>query len=231
MLMATLLPGQAKEEEDFSEIEEGAPAPESSKTSSSLQGGGPQTWVNTDFYAQVSNVMPSGGVVLSPGQQLKTVSVGEEKPHNKAQDSKDSEEEVDEKQVEPQFQLVVVDPKESCYTVESSVRQLDTAPCSPPPDEDHQTTQAQPLGTKPAAKPAESSSHSAYVQPGSPPAQNFAPVADYTVVQEFDRQHSLLLNPARISSPSPCTPQRPLKALPAMPVGYVTPDLLGNMSP
>lgn len=226
MLMATLLPGQAEDEEDSSEIEERASAPDSSKTSCSPQTGGPQTWINTDFYAQVSNVMPSGGVVLSPGQQLKTVPVGEEK----AQDSKDSEEEVEEKQTELQFQLLVVDPEDGCYTAESSVRQFDTGPCSPPPDEGRQAAQAQPLGTKPAAK-AESSSQSPYVLPGSPQTQNFAPLADYTVVQEFDLQHSLLLNPTSHSSPPPCTPQHPLKALPAMPVGYVTPDLLGNISP
>lgn len=227
MLMATLLPGQAEDEEDSFEMEERASAHDSSKTSSGLQAGGPQTWINTDFYAQVSNVMPSGGVVLSPGQQLKTIPVSEEKARSKVQDSKDSEEELEEKQTE-QFQLLVVDPEDGCYTVESSVRQFDAAPCSPPSDEGHQTAQAQPLGTKPEAK-AESSSQSPYVLPGSPQTQNFAPVADYTVVQEFDRQHSLLLNPT--STPPHCTPQRPLKALPAMPVGYVTPDLLGNISP
>lgn len=230
MLMATLLPGQAEDEEDSAETEEKASVPDSSMTSSNLQTGGPQTWINTDFYAQVSNVMPSGGVVLSPGQQLKTVPIGEERAHSKVQDSKDSEEEVEEKQPELQFQLLVVVPEDGCYTAESSAQQFDTTPCSPPPDEGHQATQAQPLGTKPAAK-AESSTQSPYVLPGSPQTQNFAPVADYTVVQEFDRQHSLLLNPTSRSSPPPCTPQRPLKALPAMPVGYITPDLMGNISP
>lgn len=227
MLMATLLPGQAEDEEHSAEAVEKASAPDSSKTSSNPQTEAPPTWVNTDFYAQVSNVMPSGGVVLSPGQQLKTVSVGEEKTHDKAQDSKDSEEEVEEKQPELQFQLLVVVPEDGCYTAESSARQSDTPPCSPPPGEGHQAAQAQPLGTK----PAESCSQSPYVLPGSPQTQNFAPVADYTVVQEFDRQHSLLLNPTSRSSPPPCTPQRPLKALPAMPVGYITPDLLGNIAP
>lgn len=222
MLMATLLPGQAEDERDPPEAEEKASSPDSSKTSSNLQTGGPQTWINTDFYAQVSNVMPSGGVVLSPGQQLKTAPVGEEK----AQDFKDGEEEVEEKQ-DLQFQLLVVVPEDDCYTAEGSTRQFDAAPSAPPPDEGHQAAQTQPLGTK----PAESSSQSPYVLPGSPQTQNFAPVADYTVVQEFDRQHSLLLNPTSRSSPPPCTPQRPLKALPAMPVGYVTPDLLGNISP
>lgn len=232
MLMSTLLPGQAEDEDDSTETQEKASAPDSSKASGNMQTDAPQTWINTDFYAQVSNVMPSGGVVLSPGQQLKTAPVGEEKTtHDKAQDSKDSEEEAEEKQPELQFQLLVVVPEDACYTAESgAVRHSDTTPCSPPPDEGHQAAQAQPLGTKPAAK-AESSSQSPYVLPGSLQTQNFAPVADYTVVQEFDRQHSLLLNPTGRSSPPPCTPQRPLKALPAMPVGYITPDLLGNISP
>lgn len=30
-----------------------------------------QSWVNLDFYAQVSNITPAGGVLLSPGQQSK----------------------------------------------------------------------------------------------------------------------------------------------------------------
>lgn len=230
MLMATLLPGQAEDEGDSSETDGKASVTDSSKASSNLQTRGPQTWINTDFYAQVSNVMPSGGVVLSPGQQLKTVPVGEEKTQDKAHDSKDSEEDVEEKQPELHFQLLVVDPEDGCYTADSSARQFDTVPSSPPPDEGHWVAQAQPLGTKPAAK-AESSSQSPYVLPGSPQTQNFVPVADYTVVQEFDRQHSLLLNPTGRSSPPPCTLQRPLKALPAVPVGYVTPDLLGNISP
>lgn len=223
MLMATLLPGQEEDEEDSAETHGKASATDSSKASINLQTGGPQTWINTDFYAQVSNVMPSGGVVLSPGQQLKTVPVEEENQHDKA---KDSEEKVEEKQLELHFQLLVVDPEDGCYTADSSARQSDTVLCSQSPDEGQRAAQAQPLGTK-----AESNSHSPYVLPGSPQSQNFVPVADYTVVQEFDRQHSLLLNPNSRSSPPPCTPQRPLKALPAMPVGYVTPDLLGNISP
>lgn len=229
MLMATLLPGQAEDEEDSLEFEKRASVPDGSKTGVNLQAGGPQTWVNTDFYAQVSNVMPSGGVVLSPGQQLKiqeSTPAAEEKTHKKAKDPKDVEEK---KPAEQQFQLLVVDPEDGGYTTESSARQINTPPRSPMPGEGYQTIHPQPVETKPA--PKAENNPSPYILPESPQAQNFAPVADYTVVQECDRQHSLLLNPPPRNSPPPCMPQRPLKALPAMPVGYITPDLLGDISP
>uniref|UniRef100_A0A3B4TNH9 Growth hormone receptor a n=1 Tax=Seriola dumerili TaxID=41447 RepID=A0A3B4TNH9_SERDU len=233
MLMATLLPGQPEDGEASLDAVERAPTPErGERPLVQTQTAGPQTWVNTDFYAQVSNVMPSGGVVLSPGQQLRiqeSTSATEEEMQKKGKEGEDSDETEEKKQKELQFQLLVVNPEGSGYTTESNARQISTPPSSPMPGEGYQTIHPQPLETKPAATVEDN--RSPYILPDSPQSQFLAPVADYTVVQEVDSQHSLLLNPPPHHSPPPCLPQHPLKALPAMPVGYITPDLLGNLSP
>lgn len=233
MLMATLLPGQPEDEETSFDLVGSPPAPESrERPLIQTQTGGPQTWVNTDFYAQVSNVMPSGGVVLSPGQQLRiqeSTSASEEDAHQKGKDPKGCEDAEEKKPRELQLQLLVVDPEGGGYTTESIARQISTPPSSPTSVGGYQTIQPPPAETKPAATAEDN--QSPYILPDSPESRLFAPVADYTVVQEMDNQHSLLLNPPPQQLPPPCLPQHPLKALPAMPVGYITPDLLGNLSP
>ncbi|XP_031712160.1 growth hormone receptor a [Anarrhichthys ocellatus] len=233
MMMATLLPGQPEDGEASLDIVKRAPAPErGERTLVHTQTGGPRTWVNTDFYAQVSNVMPTGGVVLSPGQQLRIqegTSGAEEETHKKGKEHKSSEDSEVDKEKELQFHLLVVDPEGGSYAAESNARQMGAPPGSPMPGEGYQTIHPQPAETKPAA--AAEDNQSPYILPDSPQSQFFARVADYTVVQEVDNQHSLLLNPPPRQSPPPCMPQHPLKALPAMPVGYITPDLLGNLSP
>ncbi|XP_044230538.1 growth hormone receptor a isoform X2 [Thunnus albacares] len=231
MLMATLLPGQPEDREASLNVVERA-SERGERPLIHTQTGGPQTWVNTDFYAQVSNVMPSGGVVLSPGQQLRiqeNTSTTEEETQKTGKESEGNEGTDEKKQKELQFQMLVVDPEGSGYTTESSARQISTPPSSPMPDKGYHTIQPQPVETKPAVTAEDN--QSPYILPDSPQSQFFAPVADYTVVQEVDSQHSLLLNPPPLQSPPPCLPQHPLKALPAMPVGYITPDLLGNLSP
>ncbi|XP_040010943.1 growth hormone receptor a isoform X2 [Xiphias gladius] len=232
-LMATLLPGQPEDGEDSLDVVERAPTQErGERPLVQTQTAGPQTWINTDFYAQVSNVMPSGGVVLSPGQHLRiqeSTSATEEETQKKGRESEDSEETEEKKQKELQFQLLVVDPEGSGYTTESNARQISTPPSSSMPGEGYQTIHPQQVETKPAATVEDN--QSPYILPDSPQSQFFAPVADYTIVQEVDSQHSLLLNPPPHQSPPPCLPQHPLKALPAMPVGYITPDLLGKLSP
>ncbi|XP_058492050.1 growth hormone receptor a [Solea solea] len=230
--MATLRPGPPEDREaSLSDVE----AQKSEKKDMALaqtQNAGPQTWVNTDFYAQVSNVMPSGGVVLSPGQQLRSqegASAMQEETQKKGKDSKAGDETEEKKQKEQQFELLVVDPDGSGYITESNAQQSSTPIISQIPGEGHQTLRPQPVETKPAA--AAEDNQSPYIVSDSPFTQFSAPVSDYTVVQEVDTQHSLLLNPPSRQSPPPCLPQHPLKSLPAMPVGYVTPDLLGNLSP
>ncbi|KAM4576115.1 growth hormone receptor a [Odontesthes bonariensis] len=234
MLMAALLPGQPEDEEDEETslgFAERAPALERGETVVvQSQTGGPQTWINTDFYAQVSNVMPSGGVVLSPGQQHRiqeSTSFSEKETQKKDKQSHDSENTEEQKAKEPQFQLVEVDPEGSGYTTESNAQQISSPPSSPMTGEGYQTILPQSTETKPAV--TTDANQSPYILPESPQSQFFAPVADYTVVQELDTHHSLLLNPPPRQSTPPCLPQHPSKA--PMPVGYITPDLLGNLSP
>lgn len=222
--MGALLPSQ---DEDGSGNER-SPLLDASKTPGvQAQTEGAQTWVNTDFYAQVSNVMPSGGVVLSPGQQLRiqeSMAAAKVEAQKKANDPKDAEDAKEKKEAEQRSQLLLKDPEGSGYTTESSARQFNTPPCSPEPVEGYKATNAQ-------AAAATARQQSPYILPDSPQTQIFAPVADYTVVQELDSQQSLLLNPPPHQPPPPAVPQNPLKGLPAMPVGYVTPDLLRNLSP
>ncbi|NP_001316270.1 growth hormone receptor a precursor [Kryptolebias marmoratus] len=220
MLMASLLPGQPEDDEASMDAGEKAPASEAGESPLvQTQAEGPQTWINTDLYAQVSNVMPTGGVVLSPGQQPRiqeNTSASEERKDTEIQKPK-----------EPQLKLLVVHPNGSGYTTESNARQISTPPSSPMPEEGYQTIHPQPMETKSTA-PTEAN-QSPYILPDSPQPQLFAPVADYTVVQELDTHQSLLLNPPPPQAPPPCLPQHPLKA--PLPVGYITPDLLGNLSP
>ncbi|XP_038164009.1 growth hormone receptor a [Cyprinodon tularosa] len=227
MLIASLLPGQPEDNEDTVD----APASETGERPLiQTQIRGPQTWVNTDLYAQVSNVMPSGGVVLSPGQQPKiqdNTSSSESKTQKGEKKSEDKEGIEEQTKNEPRFQMLVMIPEGSEYSAESDAIQTSTPPSSLVPGSGYQTIQPQPTETKPAAMP--DTNQSPYILPESPQSQLFAPLADYTVVQELDTHHSLLLNPPPSQSPSLCQPQHPLKA--PMPVGYVTPDLLGNLTP
>ncbi|XP_068166767.1 growth hormone receptor a isoform X2 [Antennarius striatus] len=229
MLMSTLLPGQPENGESSFDFAESSPCPDGAKRPLvQTQTGGPQTWVNTDFYAQVSNVMPSGGVVLSPGQQLRSqesTSGTEDETQRKAEEPTEEKE-----QKELHFQLLVVDPEGSGYTTESNAQQISTPPSSPIPGEGYQSVHPDPVETKPTAAPEDN--QSPYILPDFPQPQIFAAVADYTVVQEVDSQHSLLLNPPpHHQSPASCQPRPPFKTLSNMPVGYITPDLLGNLSP
>ncbi|XP_056274190.1 growth hormone receptor a isoform X2 [Pseudoliparis swirei] len=233
LLMASLLPGQPEDGEASFDVVKRAPAPErGAGPLVHTRTGGPQTWVNTDFYAQVSNVMPTGGVVLSPGQQLRiqesTSGTAEEETRKKEKEPKGGEDGEEEKDKELQFQLLLVDREGGGGAAEGNAWQVGVPQSSPMPGDGY-TIHPQPADTKPAATAADNPSP--YILPDSPQSQFFARVADYTVVQEVDSQHSLLLNPPPLQSPPPCLPQHPLKALPAMPVGYVTPDLLGNLSP
>uniref|UniRef100_A0A3B5LC78 Growth hormone receptor a n=1 Tax=Xiphophorus couchianus TaxID=32473 RepID=A0A3B5LC78_9TELE len=215
--LASLLPGQPEDNKTCLD----APASETGeKPLIQTQIGGPQTWINTDLYAQVSNVMPSGGVVLSPGQQPKiqeNTSSSERETQKGGKQNEDVEGIKEQKRNEPQFQLFVLVPEGSGYTAENNTQQTSTPPSTSP----------QPMETKPAA--TGDTNESPYILPEPSQSQLFTPVADYTVVQELDTHRSLLLNPPHSQSPSLCQPQHPLKV--PMPVGYVTPDLLGNLAP
>nr|BAD20706.1 growth hormone receptor 1 [Anguilla japonica] len=199
---------------------------------------GTQTWVNMDFYAQVSDVTPSGGVVLSPGQQGGAPERAEEekkkKKEKKGEEEKGGEEREKEeerekskkkkKENEEKFQLVVVDPEGGAYTSERDAQQISS-----------EFKPGQGYTATPPQAPAIGGPTAGYQSPyllieGSPCPPLLPPVSDYTVVQDVDAQHSLLLNP---TPPEPQIPHppTPAKPLPPMPVGYLTPDLLGNITP
>ncbi|XP_061115815.1 growth hormone receptor a isoform X2 [Conger conger] len=198
---------------------------------------GTQPWVNMDFYAQVSDVTPSGGVVLSPGQQGGAPEKAEEEKkkeeEKKGEEEKEGQEKEKEeerekskkkkKEEEKKFQLVVVDPEGGAYTSERDAHQI-SAEFKPGQGYTPDPPQAPAVGVPAGGY------QSPYLLIETPPCPPLPPVSDYTVVQDVDAQHSLLLNP---TPPEPQIPHppTPAKPLPPMPVGYLTPDLLGNITP
>ncbi|CAL8251077.1 unnamed protein product [Boreogadus saida] len=236
---ALLLPGQP-------ELKQGFPGGRDPDASLAHDGAPrPQAWLNTDFYAQVSDVMPSGGVVLSPGQQLRAQESTaaregqKEKEEEEAKKKKlgaqiegEGKDPVEDEEPQQQFQLVVMaaDPVGDGYTTDAMNWQTGVV-------NGYHTLPAESVGdvTAPsvAVKSAEDYQPS-YILPDAspPPARYLPPVSDYTIVQEVDYQHSLILNPPPPQPPAhQCLPQHPLKPLTPMPVGYITPDLLGSITP
>uniref|UniRef100_A0A671T031 Growth hormone receptor a n=1 Tax=Sinocyclocheilus anshuiensis TaxID=1608454 RepID=A0A671T031_9TELE len=176
----------------------------------------PAVPMDMDFYAQVSDFTPAGGVVLSPGQL------------NSSPEKKKEEE--NEKKI--QFQLL----SDGAYTSENTARMLSAdVPPSPGPEQGYQPFPTQAIEWNPwngEYLVSASDSQTPCLVPEAPPAPILPPVSDYTVVQEVDAQHSLLLNPPS-SQPAICphSPNKHLPAMPTMPIGYLTPDLLGNLNP
>uniref|UniRef100_A0A8C2JRT3 Growth hormone receptor n=1 Tax=Cyprinus carpio TaxID=7962 RepID=A0A8C2JRT3_CYPCA len=174
------------------------------------------SWVNMDFYAQVSDFTPAGGVVLSPGQ-LNSSPVKKKGEGN-------------EKKI--QFQLL----SDGAYTSENTARLLSAdVPPSPGPEQGYQAFPTQAVEGNlwnGEYLVSANDSQTPCLVPEAPPALILPPVSDYTVVQEVDAQHSLLLNPPS-SQPAICphSPNKHLPVIPTMPMGYLTPDLLGNLNP
>ncbi|KAM9474838.1 growth hormone receptor a [Clarias gariepinus] len=164
-------------------------------------------WMNMDFYAQVSDVTPAGGVVLAPEQQNNTLSK-----------KKEEEKEEDRKKKKLDIQLMVIDSNGG-YSSENVARHLvPDSPANQDPDQPYHIL---------SPDVEEEKQVSSYISEPPPP---FTPLPDYTVVQEVDEQHSLLLNPNSAPQPPP-GPQNPTKSPPNMPVGYLTPELLENFTP
>ncbi|XP_062855568.1 growth hormone receptor a [Trichomycterus rosablanca] len=156
---------------------------------------GGKNWANMDFYAQVSDVTPAGGVVLAPEQQITTPVKKKDEKHG-------------EKKNNLHVQLIVVEP-DGGYSSESAARQVSPeSPSTPDPDQPYHVLPSEPEKERPLPS-------------------TFPPLSEYTVVQEVDEQHSVLLNP---SSAPASQPQNPSKC-PPVPIGYLTPELLDNFSP
>lgn len=225
LLTTALLPGRSGHGEQHPTVPRSASSTpslaEGAETSGETQQPTTPNWVNMDFYAQVSDFTPAGEVILSPRQL--NIALGKKKEEEKKIE--------DGKKI--QFQLV----SDGAYTSEITARQIAAdVPTGLGPDQEYQTFPSQVAEGNPGwngeyMAPVDDS-QTPYLLPAVPPPSVLPPVSDYTVVQEVDAQHSLLLNPSTPQTAT-CThtPNKQLPAMPTMPMGYLTPDLLGNLTP
>lgn len=182
------------------------PTPESQiEIQTKLETNDRNNWMNMDFYAQVSDVTPAGGVVLSPEQQTLCEKKGEEKNEHQT------------KRLE--IQLMVIDSDRG-YSAENVTRhQVPDSPSNQDPAQSYHVL-------NPDAD--EERQASSYITEAPPPSM-LPPLPDYTVVQEVNGQHSLLIHPDSAPQPPACS-QNHNKCPPNM-CGYLTPELLENFSP
>lgn len=143
------------------------------------------------MYTQVSEVKPSGKVLLTPEEQSQLDGV-----HSRGTALKGVAEEKD-------FQLVVLDPSRGEHTSDLDETSLASS-------------------TGGGGEPNGASEGATSSLSGSPPD----PTAAYTVVEAVDRQNSLLLTPNSVPALQAMAP----KTVPT-PNGYLTPDLLGSITP
>lgn len=167
-----------------------------------------KNWMNMDFYAQVSDVTPAGGVVLTPEQQTSPLS------------KKKGEEKEEDNKMTLDVQLIMID-SDGGYSSENVARHIvPDLPSNQDPDQPYHVLNPE---------TEEEKQTSSYISEPPQPSM-LLPLPDYTVIQEVDEQHSMLLDPDSTSQP-PSYPQNPNKCPPNMPAGYLTPDLLENFSP
>lgn len=145
------------------------------------------------MYTQVSEVKPSGKVLLTPEEQRQ---LGGVHSHDAALKMKVKD-----------FQLVVLDPERG--------------ECPSEPGKNSSASSTGGAGEPHEASEGATSSLSA--SPSAPPPD---PTAAYTMVEAVDRQNSLLLTPNSVPAPQVTAP----KTVPT-PNGYLTPDLLGSITP
>ncbi len=162
------------------------------------------TWSNS-LYSQVSDVTHHGEVVLST-EEKETMAL-KDKNHNKGKE----------------IQQLVVIPDERGYTSEFVASTISAHHNNPNPSSDQLQSQEQhgafrdlqKLSTETVTSP-QSTAFPTLVKPTSP---------EYTMVDGVDWKNSLLLK-----SNTPTAPQKAaVKSLPA-PEGYLTPDLLDNIT-
>lgn len=160
------------------------------------------------LYTQVSEVRSSGKLLLSPEEQTEA----------KKTNSKDTEKDImaEKEKEKTEFQLLVVNPDHGGYTSE-----LNAGKMSPI------------LSTGDVSEPCETRGHlssfpsiSPYHNSDTTTMSPLPPTPVYTVVEGVDRQNSLLLTPNSTPAPQLIIP----KAMPT-PDGYLTPDLLGSITP
>ncbi|KAM7393264.1 hypothetical protein PAMA_008086 [Pampus argenteus] len=166
------------------------------------------------LYTQVSEVKSSGKVLLSPEEQAvveKTPSKGTEKDII-AQKEKAKKE----------FQLLVVNADNGGYTSELNAGKMNQRLSTEDLDE--------PCETDGSLSSVQSPYSGDYQRPCHEPDSNsispLPPAPVYTMVEAVDRQNSLLLTPNSTPAPHLIIP----KTMPT-PDGYLTPDLLGSITP
>nr|XP_046230770.1 growth hormone receptor b [Scatophagus argus] len=159
------------------------------------------------LYTQVSEVR-SGNVLLSPEKQTE----GEKAV------SKDTEKDimVEKEKEKKEFQLLVVNPDHGGYMSELSAGKMSPRLSTADMSDICQT------GRDLSSFPSPSSYHESDTTPMPP----LPPSPVYTLVEGVDRQNSLLLTPNSTPAPQLIIP----KTTPT-PDGYLTPDLLGSITP
>ncbi|XP_071390164.1 growth hormone receptor-like [Centroberyx affinis] len=168
-----------------------------------------------DLYTQVSEVRPSGEVLLTPEEQTQVEKTTRKDTEEESTMGKEKE------NSKKDFQLLVVNADHGGYTSE-----LDAGKMSPrlSTGESSEPCQREDLSSVPTQAFGEY--QRPYLESDMAPMSPLPPAAVYTVVEGVDRQNSLLLT----SNPTPA-PQLILpKAMPT-PEGYLTPDLLGDITP
>lgn len=163
------------------------------------------TWLNS-LYSQVSDVTHHGEVVLSTEE--KEMMALQDKNHNKGKE----------------IQQLVVIPDERGYTSEFGASTISAHHNKPNPSTDRLQSleqhsafrDLQKLSTETVTSP-QSTGFPILAKPTSP---------EYTMVDGVDWKNSLLLKPNTPTAPQKAT----VKTLPT-PEGYLTPDLLDNITP
>lgn len=160
------------------------------------------------MYTQVSEVMLSGKVLLSPEEQTEV----------EKNTSKDTEKDiiVDKEKEKKEFQLLVVNTDHGGYTSELNAGEISPRLSTEDMSETRQT--GRDLCSSPSPSP--------YHELDSTPTSPLPPAPMYTVVEGVDGQNSLLLTQNSSPAPQLIIP----KTMPT-PGGYLTPDLLRSITP
>ncbi|KAM4635406.1 growth hormone receptor-like isoform 1-T2 [Polymixia lowei] len=190
--------------------------PVASDPSSPVAGESP--WVvpgRGDLYAQVSEVKSSGEVLLTPEEQKEVEKTT----------GKDTEEELkvekERDNAKAKFQLLVINADAGGYASE-----LDAGKVSPrlSTEETSEPFQREGSGSVPCQNFGDY--QGPYLESSITPIPPLSPAPVYTVVEVVDTQNSLVLTPNPTPPPQLIMP----KSMPT-PEGYLTPELLGDITP